>query len=148
MLQTLKLLLPALIPSWRFFDVIAPSPRIEIALLKSSQEIPEIWQEFRPRPKYVSFFTMLKRMFWNAHWNESLFLMSCAERLMRNPTQHSSDEIVKRIKLDLLKEQINLQDNPFLQFRLMFIYRDNTQIQSHIAFTSQVYEILGDKYDS
>ena len=30
-----KLLLPALIPSWSFFDVIAPSPRIEYALLRS-----------------------------------------------------------------------------------------------------------------
>ena len=36
MLQTVKLLLPALIPSWRFFSTIAPSPRIEFALLDAN----------------------------------------------------------------------------------------------------------------
>ena len=35
MLRTLKLLLPVLIPSWRFFDFIAPSPRIQFSLLKT-----------------------------------------------------------------------------------------------------------------
>jgi hypothetical protein len=48
MLQTLKLLLPALIPSWRFFDTIAPSPRIEFTLLKTAQDASGAWREFRP----------------------------------------------------------------------------------------------------
>lgn len=30
-LAPFKLLLPALIPSWNFFDVIAPAPRVEYA---------------------------------------------------------------------------------------------------------------------
>ena len=100
MLQTLKLLLPALIPSWRFFDTIAPSPRIEFALLKTARDASGRWQEFRPRPARLPISTMLKRMFWNPRWNESLFLVSCAERLMESPTEHSSQEILARIEAD------------------------------------------------
>jgi len=37
---------------------------------------------------------MSGRMFWNPSWNESLFLVSCAERLLQNPTPHSEDEIM------------------------------------------------------
>ena len=36
MRQIIRLLLPALIPSWRFFDVVAPSPRIEFVLLETA----------------------------------------------------------------------------------------------------------------
>jgi len=54
MLQTIKLLLPALMPSWRFFAAIAPSPRIELALLKTAKDVPDVWQEFRPRPEHLS----------------------------------------------------------------------------------------------
>ena len=46
-LRPFALLLPALIPSWNFFDVIAPSPRIEIARLVSV-DTPRVWQEFAP----------------------------------------------------------------------------------------------------
>ena len=31
--KTLRLLLPVLIPSWRFFSAIAPSPRVEFVTL-------------------------------------------------------------------------------------------------------------------
>jgi hypothetical protein len=101
MLETLKLLLPALVPSWRFFDEIAPSPRIEFTLLKTPQDTPARWQEFRPRPQSLPLRSLIKRMFWNARWNEYLFLVSCAERLVSNPTQHSEREIAKRIQSDL-----------------------------------------------
>src|SRR6187402_3359239 len=97
MLQTIKLLLPALIPSWRFFDTIAPSPRIEFTLLQSVQGVAGDWQEFRPRPSSLAVHEMLVRMFWNPRWNETLFLVSCAERLLTAPTEHSSHEIFNRI---------------------------------------------------
>ena len=34
MFNVLKLLIPALLPSWNFFDYITPSPRIQFTLLK------------------------------------------------------------------------------------------------------------------
>ena len=132
MLQTLKLLLPALIPSWRFFDVITPSPRIEFALLETAQAEPGHWQEFRPRPQHLSFGSMLKRLFWNPRWNESLFLVSCAERLMAEPTEHSSREIAKRIRAEL-------DTGAYMQFRLVFLSRTETQVEKHIAYISSVY---------
>ncbi len=44
---------------------------------------------------------MLGRLVWNAHWNEALFVVSCAERLVANPTAHSENEIFRRIAADL-----------------------------------------------
>ena len=122
MLKTLRLLLPALIPSWRFFDVIAPSPRIEVGLIGTAEDIPGSWQEFRPRSDHLPSRAMLKRMVWNPRWNESLFLVSCAERLMDNPTEHSRQEIANRIKSDLK------ETSGYFQFRLVFINRDDKRV--------------------
>lgn len=104
MLQTLKLLLPALLPSWHFFDFIAASPRIQFTLL-TAENNPLIenrdWQEIRPRPVRLSLLQMLGRMLRNPRWNESLFLVGCAERLLESPTTHSEDEILKRFVAEL-----------------------------------------------
>lgn len=142
MFQELKLLLPALIPSWRFFDVIAPSPRIEFTLLKSAQDSSENWQEFRPRPTNLKIAVILKRIFWNPHWNESLFLVSCAERLMQNPTQHSQREISNRINNWLQHLAIDITVTPYFQFRLVFLTKDKTQIQRHITYISKPQQIF------
>ncbi|PCI04699.1 MAG: hypothetical protein COB78_08180 [Hyphomicrobiales bacterium] len=147
MLQTIKLLLPALMPSWRFFSVIAPSPRIEITLLKTAKDTPDSWQEFRPRPAHLSIGSMLKRMFYNARWNEALFLTSLAERLSSNPTEHSSQEILKRIKAELVRNSFDSFDSaatPHLQFRLVFVHREGEQLQKHVTFISPVYGSFGD----
>ena len=140
MLFTLKLLLPALLPSWRFFDFIAPSPRIQYALLRASDDTPEKWSEFRPRPQSLSFLQMLGHMFWNPGWNESLFLVSCAERLLENPTAHSEDEIFKRIISDLEKDNADpdLKSATHLQFRLLLVQRKNSEIEQAVAFESRI----------
>lgn len=143
MLQTLKLLLPALIPSWRFFDTIAPSPRIEFTLLKSARDDTGQWREFRPRPARLTVGAMLKRMFWNPRWNESLFLVSCAERLMQNPTEHSRQEIFNRITAELARNSIDVAAMPYLQFRLVFWSREGAQLQKHITYTSPVERLSG-----
>ena len=124
----LNLLIPALIPSWRFFDTIAPSPRIEFTCLQSPIDTPQDWHEFRPRPHSVSLAPIIKRLIWNPDWNESLFLVSCAERLMQNPTDHSRDEIFKRIARDV--------SAPYLQFRLVFIERDGAELRNHVTYLS------------
>jgi len=141
-LNTLKLLLPALIPSWNFFDVIAPSPRIEFSLLNSDTDTPTKWQAFRPRPAQLSFRTMLKRMFWNPLWNETMFMMSCAERIMENSTQshHSENEILNRIINETLKNKYIKSSSPatHLQFRLLTVTRDNEQLVTEINFESRI----------
>jgi hypothetical protein len=133
MLHSLKLLLPVLIPSWRFFDAIAPSPRIEFALLDTAQDTPSEWQEFCPKPQHIPIRMMLKRIFWNPQWNASLFMVSCAERLMHHPTQHSIDEIRRRITADARTAA------PYLQFRLVFVSRIDAQLHKEITFISQIF---------
>lgn len=145
-LYTLKLMLPALIPSWRFFYEVAPSPRIEYALSPTAQnKTQKNWQEFRPRPDHLPFTSMLHRMLWNPRWNESLFLVSCAERYMEFPTDHSYHEILNRIKRDLINQkETDLTATPYLQFRLVFVKRENTDIQKDILFESSIHPVTED----
>jgi hypothetical protein len=81
-----RYLLPVLIPSWRFFDFIAPSPRIEFAVIAQLDDPATRWQEFRPRPVHLPVAAMLRRLLWNPIWNESLFIVSCAEKLLDEPS--------------------------------------------------------------
>lgn len=137
MLTTFKLLLPALIPSWTFFDVIAPSPRVEYALLPSANDAPGHWREFRPRPDRVSPLAMLRRLFWNARWNETLFLVSCAERLVEQPTTHGEDEIFRRIAAELGRAADAAASPPWLCFRLVFLGREGDAIRRAVLFQSE-----------
>lgn len=138
MIKTLKLLLPALFPSWRFFDVIAPSPRIEVIFLRKASDAPGDWREFRSRPARLSFYNMMKRLFFNAKWNDSLFLVSCSERLMQKPTEHSQKEIRNRIIKDYSSEAGEML---YMQYRLVFINRNGGEIENHVTFTSSIYRM-------
>lgn len=134
MLRPFSLLLPALIPSWNFFDVIAPSPRIEYALLSSPSTRSADWRAFRPRPQRLSPLAMLGRLFWNARWNETLFLVSCAERLTTESTEHSEDEIFRRIAADLSPDPAEALPESWLCFRLVFLSREGETIESEVLF--------------
>ncbi|MBU1374370.1 MAG: hypothetical protein KKE02_21860 [Alphaproteobacteria bacterium] len=133
MLRAVSLLLPALIPSWRFFDAIGPSPRVEYALLPAADAAPRPWREFRPRPAHLSLAAMLGRLVWNPRWNETLFLVSCAERLMDQPTAHSEDEIFRRIDADVG----GAASQPWLCFRLVFLSREGDAITRDVLFQSE-----------
>ena len=146
MWEALKLVLPAIIPSWNFFDVIVPSPRIQYLLLDPENNLKTEWKEFRPRPQHLSVWKMIVRMFWNPVWNESLFIMSCAERLIEHPSQHSEDEIFKRIKADIIanKKIYNLNETTQIQFRLVFIRREGDVLKEKIEFQSRHQTVIGD----
>jgi len=132
--RPLTLLLPALIPSWNFFDVIAPSPRVQYGLTATAETEPKAWLEFRPRPERVSLLQMAQRLLWNPERNESLFLTSCAERLVQQPTRHSEDEIYKRIAADLAADPDTAEGPPWLWFRLVFISRDGDGLSQEVLF--------------
>lgn len=134
MLHVLKLLIPALVPSWRFFDFIAPSPRIQYVLLNAEQSPLSTWQEFRPRPARLSFLSMLGRMLWNPVWNESLYMVSCAERIIEQPTRHSEDEILKRIMSGLHVKEMTAS---YLQFRLVIVSREGKSLKEEVVFHSR-----------
>ena len=141
MFNILKLILPALIPSWNFFDVIVPSPRIQYALLNSENDSSTDWQVFRPLPQSISFLSMLQRLLWNPYWNESLFLVSCAERLMEYPTQHSEDEIFKRLIFELNSKPFSLatKDKTHVQFRLVLIRREGDELREEATYQSSIH---------
>jgi hypothetical protein len=128
----LRLLLPALIPSWNFFQAVAASPRVEYAL-SAGPDGGGAWRVFRPRPGRVSVLAMVGRLFWNARWNEGLFLVSCAERLMDEPTAHSVDEIFRRIAADLDGEA----GEAWLSFRLVFVSEEAGVIERETAFVAE-----------
>jgi len=140
MLPVLKLLLPALVPSWRFFDIIAPSPRVQFTLLNAENDVPQEWHEFRPHPAHLPLLHMLGRMLWNPQWNESMFVVSCAERLMESPTRHSEDEIMRRIMSDVVNDttQVHWADASHLQFRLLIIERQETELQEEVTYYSRI----------
>lgn len=127
-MNAFRLLLPALIPSWRFFDVIAPSPRIEYGLTAAADDAPATWRAFRPRPTHVPVAVMLRRLLWNPQWNETLFLVSCAERLVDQPTRHSEDQIFARIAGDLARRPDAAKLAPWVGFRLVFLAREGEAI--------------------
>lgn len=129
----LRLLLPALIPSWNFFDVIAPSPRVEYALTADRDTAPSDWRAFRPKPERVSVPAMLGRLVWNPRWNQTLFVVACAERLVADPTDHSQDEIFRRIAADLDGE---VDGGAWLSFRLVFVNREGEGLQSEVLYQS------------
>ena len=136
MLKRLKLLVPALIPSWRFFDTIAASPRIEVARLAGAEDAAGNWREFRPRPPSLSLGTILRRLVWNPRWNETLFLTSCAERLLENPTAHSVTEIGNRIAATLKADAV-----PFFRFRLVLVSREGKTLHREIVYVSPLQPV-------
>lgn len=139
MLHAAALLLPALIPSWRFFDEIAPSPRIEYRLLNAPAEALDQWQEFRPRPVRLSRGALLVRLVWNVRWNETLFLVTCAERLLESPSEYRAREIIRRIVRALA--QGGEIGAAYAQFRLVVISRQGLQLCREVPFTSVAYPI-------
>jgi hypothetical protein len=97
----LRLLLPALVPSWRFFDAVGASPRVEYALLPGPDPFGAAWAQARPRVARLGLRAMLLRLVWNPDWTESLFLVSLCERLMQasgaGTVEHSERELLLRV---------------------------------------------------
>ena len=134
MLHLLSLFLPTVIPSWRFFKTVAPSPRIEYRLIEAGRV--GDWQEDRPRPGHLGLGQILRRMLWNPEWNEQLYLVSCSERLIDEPSQHSVDEINLRVARLL---PVGQQE---LQFRLVFVSREQGQIVKLVEYESSPVSLI------
>lgn len=118
--KSFQLILPVLVPSWRFFDTIAPSPRIEFALCDDKENITDDWQAFWPRPEIVTPIKMVRRMIWNPCWNENLYVVACAEQLIKvqdaHTQKHSASQIAQRIRQSLPSEK----KASCFKFRLIF----------------------------
>jgi len=129
MLHLLHLLLPALIPSWRFFKTVEPSPRVQWSLVKDGARD---WQEYAARPASVSAIQMLCRLFWNPRWNDALYMVSLAERETIAACPHSKAEISQRIRRKLLTSR-PAQDGVF-QFRILYVFRDEDGLHQSVTY--------------
>ena len=121
MLRFVLLVLPVLVPSWRFFQTVEASPRLEW------QDRSGEWREFRPRPARAGLRQMLGRLFWNPVWNEGLYLVSLMERLEDAPTAHSQAGIERLLRQGLAPEAP-------AAFRVVFVMREGGGMVRHVAY--------------
>ena len=139
MMRSLKLLLPALAPSWRFFPSVTSSPRIEFRALQPNGSEPAPWRAFLPAPLQVSVGAMAKRMFWNPERNEALFLVTCAERLLAGELAFARREIAGRIARRMTRPPPGQERAPFLQFRLLLVSGDRRALRRDVAYVSPAF---------
>ena len=130
MLKALALLLPALIPSWRFFKAVAPSPRVEV--FKGGE-----WVECDPKPETVIFTKQVKNLFWNPDGNASLFIVSLSERHCTEPSEFTSKELRRRIEA--------VVGDTVERYRLTFVSREGDEIVRTVEFDS-ADEVLHDAH--
>ncbi|MBE3637007.1 hypothetical protein [Mangrovicoccus algicola] len=108
MTPTLRLLLPALLPSWRFFDAVGPSPRIEIRRPGGA------WRPHDPPPPHLAPWQVALRLVWNPRGNARLFRVSLAERLADSP---QDPWLLAQLEARIARD---LPDGPW-QWRLVFL---------------------------
>ncbi|RYY75525.1 MAG: hypothetical protein EOO52_09020 [Gammaproteobacteria bacterium] len=134
----LKIFLPVLFPSWRFFSSIGPSPRIHIAFSNNENDEPTHWREFRPLPRKISFREGIFHLFHNPRWNETLYINSCAERLFEVYSELREQEIMYRI-LEAIKSEeiIPNTDSTYVKFRISAVIREAQIITQPVTFVSK-----------
>lgn len=137
-LNSLRLLLPALFPSWRFFAVIGPSPRIEVAALSHPDDDATAWRAVRPRPDRLGAAGYLRTFFFNPRWNETLFLVTCAEGVIRDESDHTLREIRDRLRADLNRDADGTAA-PWFRFRIALLSRHEGRVRRDVVFTSPAY---------
>jgi len=131
----LKLILPVLFPSWRFFSSIGPSPRIHIAFLKNENDEAGDWQEFRPKPFKISFAKGLLRLFHNPQWNEMLYINTCAERLFEGYSEMREQEIMHRIQSAIKAGEISTNTGArYVTYRISALMREGQVVSQPVTF--------------
>jgi hypothetical protein len=132
----LQHLLPALIPSWRFFDRIGPAPHLEFQLTASPDRVSAEWGAVHPRRARVPAILMLARLFWNPYGNEALYLVSCAERLIDDPSDAGADDLWQRVADIVERDNAHASVGPFLRVRIVQVMREGDRIIHHVPWTS------------
>jgi len=144
----IKLLLPILFPSWRFFSCIGPSPRIEVGFAVDKNSAPQEWLPFRPSPKKINFPLGLQQLFHNPLWNERLYINTCTEHLFEGYSEFREREIGQRLVVAVLNKEI-VVDGAFhyLVFRIRALEVEAGQVRDDVVFVSRHFALLdaGDK---
>ena len=139
-LHMLKLLLPILFPSWRFFRCIDPSPRLEYGYCESLKDQPERWYPLEKPLQHFNYVSAIFHLFFNPTWNQQLFMNTCAEHLFEGANERWESFIVRRIMSDKKIVRIaGLLNKNVIQFRIKAIINNDGHITSPILFTSKPF---------
>lgn len=129
-------------PSWRFFDAIGPSPRVDYAWVAEDGEA-ETWHEFRPRPARVSVARMFLRLLWNPSQNENLYIVRCAERVVEGETDFPVRELRWRLLLAWRRGELAARTAPALCFRVRAVYREDGLPAEAVVYMSSPFVTAG-----
>jgi hypothetical protein len=136
----IKLLLPILFPSWRFFSSIGPSPRIEVGFVVDKNSEPQEWLPFRPLPKRINFTLALQQLFHNPLWNERLYINTCAEHLFESYSEFHEREIGQRLVAAVLNKEIVVDGEcQYLVFRIRALESEAGQVSGEVVFISKPF---------
>lgn len=139
----IKLLLPILFPSWRFFSSIGPSPRIEVGFVVDKNSEPQEWLPFRPLPKKINFVLGLQQLFHNPLWNERLYINTCAEHLFEDYSEFREQEIGQRLLANTISKKL-VADGEFqyLVFRIRALEFEAGQVRDEVVFVSRRFALV------
>lgn len=112
-MELLRLYLPVLFPSWRFFAEVGASPRL--IFFEDG-----FWHDGLIWPDRLGMSAHLFRLIWNADRNEALYLAALSERLVAEPAPWIGPEIARRLML-----RFDLPDPP--RFRIAFVTPDGME---------------------
>ena len=148
--RVLRLVLPVLVPSWRFFDSIGPSPRLEYQWRApdAPEDPAQAWTPWVLTPARVGVGTMFARLLFNAARNEALYLLACCERLVDDASHHAEQEIAARLAAHLKNERLaahlreeRLAAPGLVRFRIVEVYPEAGQLQRQVAFVSAPFAV-------
>ena len=146
--NTIKLVLPILFPSWRFFSGIGVSPRFDVAFVAAVGDEPSAWIPFRPLPEALTFWQHFKRFVHNPQWNEHLFLNSCAERLFDGGGDFYQQEIATHLLNAIHAGEVSAAAaGRFMCFRIRAIYSEDApancmgRVRDDVVFQSGCYAL-------
>ena len=124
MLNLAQLFLPILFPSWRFFEAIGPSPRIEVRLASGGP-----WLPVGAIPLRLGSRDYLRRLFHAPEWNAHLYQTSTAIRHAVEPTEHTLSELTRLVAKGVAAGE------PF-NFRIIFLAREGEAVGKFIEYES------------
>ena len=104
-----------MISSWQFFKEVTPKLEIEFSWNDDARN----WQVLKLRAQNLSTIELIKSVFFNPQWNEALYIMDCAERLIMNPSQERINQLKERIQMQLEKQGFDLSQKTELDFKVI-----------------------------
>lgn len=139
----LKLILPVLFPSWRFFSSIGPSPRIEVGFATQSDSTPPEFIPVFTLPEKVSPLSSFVRLMHNPEWNERLYINTCAEYLFETHSEFHEQQIAQRLLIAIQSRKIIAPESTHhMVFRIRTFVADEGRPQNDVIFISRSFALL------